>query len=72
VGGGRGVWLVHLLFLLWAVNPFSSLCPSSSSTGDPVLSPMDRCEHPLLYLSGTGRASQETVTGTGFLTFWWC
>ena len=22
---------------------------------------MDECEHPLLYLSGTGRASQETA-----------
>jgi hypothetical protein len=46
----------------WAANPFSSLCPFSSSViGDPVLHPMDCCEHPLLYLSGTGRASQETA-----------
>ena len=29
--------------------------------GNPVLSPMDGCEHPLLYLSGSGRASQETA-----------
>jgi hypothetical protein len=41
-------------------NPFSSLGPfSSSSIGDPVLSPMDSCERPLLYLLGTDRASQE-------------
>jgi hypothetical protein len=26
-----------------------------------VLCPMDVCEHPLLYLPGTGRASQETA-----------
>ena len=25
-----------------------------------MLSPMDDCKHPLLYYSGTGRASQET------------
>jgi hypothetical protein len=31
-----------------AANPFSSLGPFSSSfIGDPVLSPMDGCEHPL-------------------------
>ena len=43
-----------------AANPFSSLDTFSSSFfGDPVLHPMDGCEHPLLYLSGTGRASQE-------------
>jgi hypothetical protein len=54
-------WFI-LLFLLWAANPFSSLGPfSGSSIGDPVLSPMDDCEHPLLYLSGTGRISQETT-----------
>jgi hypothetical protein len=41
-----------------AANPFSSLgLSSSSSIGDPVLSPMGGCEHPLLYLSGTDRAS---------------
>ena len=44
-----------------AENPFSSLGTFSSSfIRDPVLHPMDSCEHPLLYLSGTGRASQET------------
>jgi hypothetical protein len=41
-------------------NPFSSFSPvSSSSTGDPMLSPMVDSEHPHLYLSGSGRASQE-------------
>jgi hypothetical protein len=58
--GGTG-WFI-LLFLLWDCNPFSYLGPfSSSSFGDAVLSPMDGCEHPLLYLSGTDRASQETA-----------
>jgi hypothetical protein len=43
-----------------AANPFSSFGSfSSSSIGDPVLSPMIGCKHPPLYLSGTGRASQE-------------
>jgi hypothetical protein len=40
-----------LLFLLWgAANLLeNSLGPfSSSSTGDPVLSTVDGCEHPLL------------------------
>jgi hypothetical protein len=35
-----------------------SLAPS---LGDLVLHPMDDCEHPLLYLSGTGRTPQETA-----------
>jgi hypothetical protein len=41
---------------------FSSLGPFSSySIRDLVLSPMDGWEHPPLYLSGTGRASQVTA-----------
>jgi hypothetical protein len=54
---------------------------SSSFIGDPMLSPMDGCEHPLLYLSGTGRASQETaISGScqqalvgihNSVWFWW-
>ena len=43
-------------------NPFSFLGTFFSSfNGDPVLLLMDDCEHPLLYQSGTGRASQETA-----------
>jgi hypothetical protein len=43
-------------------EPFSSLGTfSSSSIGDPVFHPIDGCEHPLLYLPGTGIASQETA-----------
>ena len=43
-----------------AANPFSSLGPFSRSfLGDSMLSPMDGCEHPLPYLSGTGRALKE-------------
>ena len=45
-----------------AANPVSSLGTFSSSfIGDPVLHLMDDCEHTLVYLSGTGRASQETA-----------
>jgi hypothetical protein len=43
-------------------GPFSSLGTfSSSSIGGPVFHPIDDCEHPLLYLPGTGIASQETA-----------
>jgi hypothetical protein len=52
----------YCCFCYRAANSFSSLGTFSSSfTGDPVLCPMDGCEHLLLYLSGTGRASQETA-----------
>jgi hypothetical protein len=43
-------------------DPFiSSSTFSSSSTGGPVFHPIDVCEHPLLYLPGTGIASQDTA-----------
>jgi hypothetical protein len=43
-------------------DTFSSLGTlSSSSIGGPVIHPIDDCEHPLLYLPGTGIASQETA-----------
>jgi hypothetical protein len=51
-----------LLFFLWGCKPLKLFVPfSNSSIGDPVLSPMDGCESPLLYFSGTGRVSQETA-----------
>jgi hypothetical protein len=41
-------------------EPFSSLGTFSSSfIRGPVFHPIDDCEHPLLYLTGTGIASQE-------------
>jgi hypothetical protein len=47
-------------------DPFSSLGTfSSSSIGATVLHPIDDCEHPLLYLPGTGIASQETAAISG-------
>ena len=52
--------MVNVVYLLWGC----SLGPFSNFVGDPVLHPMYGCEHPLLYLSGTGRASQETVSLT--------
>jgi hypothetical protein len=43
-------------------HPFSSLGTFSSfSTGGPVFHPIDDCEHPLLYLPGTGIASYKTA-----------
>jgi hypothetical protein len=45
-----------------AANSFSSFKHSpNSSIEDPVLSPMVGWEHSPLYLSGTGRASQEAA-----------
>ena len=35
-----------------------------SSIGGPVFHPIGDCEHPLLYLPGTGIASQETAIST--------
>ena len=46
------------MIFLWG---FSLGYFSGSFIGDPMLYPMDDCEHPLLYLPGTGRASQETA-----------
>jgi hypothetical protein len=41
-------------------DPFSSLGTfSRSSIGGPVIHPIDDCEHPLLYLPGTGLASHS-------------
>ena len=54
--------MVDIIVLSEVANPVSSLSPfSSSSIGDPVLSPVVGFEHLPLYLSGTGRASQERV-----------
>ena len=44
------------------VDPFSSLGTFSGSfIRGPVFHAIDDCEHPLLYLPGTGIASQETA-----------
>jgi hypothetical protein len=48
-------------------DSFSSLSTFSSSfIGDPVFHLTDDCEHPLLYLPGTGIASQETAISGSF------
>ena len=50
-------------------NPFSSFSPfSNSSVQDPVLSSLVGCDHPPPYLSGSGRASQESSI-SGFLEY---
>ena len=58
-----GVWLVDILVL-----PMGMHIPSAPSVlslapplGNPMLSPMVGCDHLPLYLSGSGRASQETA-----------
>ena len=54
--------MVHI-----AVSPMGLQTPSASWVLSlapllgTLLSPKDGCEHPLLYLSGTGKASQETA-----------
>ena len=48
-------------------DPFSSFGTfSSSSIGGPVFHPIDDCEHPLLYLPGTGIASHESAISGSF------
>jgi hypothetical protein len=48
-------------------DPFSSLGTFSSFfIGDPVFHHIDDCEHPLLYLPGTGIASNETAIPGSF------
>jgi hypothetical protein len=61
----------YCFFSYGTANPFRSVgLFSSSFTGDPVVSPMDGCKHPLLYLSGTGRDSQETfISGSSQQAF---
>jgi hypothetical protein len=61
-------------------DPFSSLGTFSSSfIRGPVFHPIDDCEHPLLYLPGTGIASQErAISGScqqnlsGICNSVWC
>ena len=51
----------------WVANGFTSFRPfSNSSTGDPMLSPMVAWEHLPLYLSDSGKASQETTVSGSF------
>jgi len=56
------LWAVWLVDIVLPTGFLSYLSPfSNSSTGDPILSPMVGCKHLPLYLSGSGRASQETA-----------
>jgi hypothetical protein len=56
-----GVLVSSYCFSYGVADPFSSFSPfSNSSTGDPMISPMVGCKHLPLYLSSSGRASQET------------
>ena len=64
--GGSDLLTLLLLTTHGAKNPLSSFSPfSNSSIWDPMLSSVVDCEHLPLYLSGSGRASQETaISGT--------
>ena len=56
-----------LLFHLQGCRSLQLLGTSSSSyIGGPVFHPIDDCEHPLMYLPGTGIASQETAISGSF------
>jgi hypothetical protein len=58
----------HCCSLHGTANPFRIFSPfSNSSTGDPALSPIVGCEHPPVYLSVSGRTSQETAIWEGKL-----
>jgi hypothetical protein len=58
-----GYWLVHIVVPpIGLQTPFSSLGNFSRYyIRGPVFHPIDDCEHPLLYLPGTGIASQKRV-----------
>jgi hypothetical protein len=52
----------HVYPLVGGLVPGSTFRPFFNSfIGDPLLSSMVGCKHPPLYLSGSGRASQETA-----------
>jgi hypothetical protein len=60
--GQGGVWLVDIGLPPIRLQDPSALSVLSLTTPlRPMLSSMAGCEHPHLYLSGTGRASQETA-----------
>jgi hypothetical protein len=44
---------------------------SRSFIRDPVFHPIDDCEHPLLYLPGTGIASQKSYIRVLSAKSWW-
>jgi hypothetical protein len=69
------------LFLIWGCKPLQLLCPFSSSfIGDPVLSPIDGCEHAghmlhyvhssLIYNSQKLERTQMSLN-TGMNTVWY-
>ena len=65
--GALGVLVSSYCFSYRVIEPFCSLVRISSSfIEDPVFHPMDDCEHPVLYLPGTWRASQETAISGSF------
>jgi hypothetical protein len=81
-GGGRVLISSYCCSSYRVTGPFSSLGTFSSSfIRGPVFHPIDHCEHPLLYLSGIGIASQEIAISGSYkqnlsgicngVWFWW-
>jgi hypothetical protein len=64
--GAGGILVSSYCSSYRVADPFTSLGTFSSSfIRGPVFHPIDDCEHPLLYLPGTGIASQErTMSGS--------
>jgi hypothetical protein len=59
--------LSHFCSIYRVADPFSSLGTfSSSSIEGPVFHPIGDCEHPLLYVPGTGKASHTTAISGSF------
>ena len=56
------MWLVDIAVLPMGLQSLSAPSVLTQS----VLSPVDDCGHPPLYLSGSGRASQETALSGSF------
>ena len=61
-GGGGGYWLVNIVPPIGLQNPLAPWVLSLA----PSLDTIDDCEHPLLYLPGTGIASQERAISGSF------
>jgi hypothetical protein len=61
----KGEWVGRELGgLVWGT--FEIALEIGSYIGSPVFHPIDDCEHPLLYLPDTGKASQETAISGSF------
>jgi hypothetical protein len=66
-----GYSLVHMVVPpIGLQTPLAPCIFSSSFIGGPEFHPIDDCEHPLLYLPGTVKASQETAIWESAKSCW--